>query len=843
MPFAQLSRVLAWLTALLGLELAAGWLLQVDLMVRLLPSSNATVMNTALGFMLTGSALLLGQGHWQTHWRRTVAVLLIVVGSLILAEDVLDLSLGLDWPTLHHRISEHTPRPGRAAPNTCMAMMLIGLALLNYERCRAGKARLVFALCCAAQLVLVVSGLVGLLLDPTLMFGWYKFNRMAAPTALGLTLATLSMLAHHQSFALEAAVNSRSQQRGILISGTLILLGMGMAAALTTFVIFANYQQAAIRSRLLAEITSQTRLAEYMIDHARSDTASLTAQPLLRSLIETTAKGHHPDDAARLAATLHSMLQQGFSTLTLTWMDATPALTMGQMAQPVQMKVALAKGEESTILWSQAGFFFESSSFITGPNGHAIARLTAVAPMSALSSIYTPSDDPASSADFFICGQDDERVKCFPSRRHPAPLSLPPRTVRSTLPIDRGLAGESGVDTTQDFRGVNVVAAFSHIGNSGLSVVSKIDAVELYEPINFLLSRSAVLLAIALAVGTLLLRRTVAPLVRSILRSESQSRASEARAIASERRLRSITDNVPSLIGFIDNKLIYRFANATHERWFGKRIDQIIGASPEFLLGSTMFRHALPDMLKALEGIAALDKTYASDGSIDSMPDYLSVSFIPERDEDNTVIGFNVVAFDTTEHHEHQAAMAHLAYHDGLTDLPNRRLFQDRLGHALARAQRNKTLMALMYLDIDKFKQINDLLGHEIGDLLLKEFGRRLVASVRATDTVARMGGDEFTIVMEGLHSRDDALAVARKILIAIRSPFELNRKVLSVTTSIGIAYSDMANTTNETLRQRSDLALYAAKGAGRNRYACFDDSSAPPSPLQPDVEPDNSRT
>ena len=174
---------------------------------------------------------------------------------------------------------------------------------------------------------------------------------------------------------------------------------------------------------------------------------------------------------------------------------------------------------------------------------------------------------------------------------------------------------------------------------------------------------------------------------------------------------------------------------------------QVIGKKPQDVLDSRTFQIAEPHVQKTLAG-EAVQSIYKTNGAWGAMPAYVSASLIPDRDENGRVKGFNVLAFDTTEQHDHQQALAHLAYHDSLTELPNRRLFHDRLQQALTRARRQSQLTALMYLDIDRFKHINDTLGHDCGDLLLRVFALRLPQVVRSTDTVAGLGGDEFTIIV-----------------------------------------------------------------------------------------------
>ena len=167
---------------------------------------------------------------------------------------------------------------------------------------------------------------------------------------------------------------------------------------------------------------------------------------------------------------------------------------------------------------------------------------------------------------------------------------------------------------------------------------------------------------------------------------------------------------------------------------------------------------------------------------------------------------------------ESRAQLERAAQYDGLTGLPNRNLLGDRLEQALARARRNRQLISLFYLDLDRFKDINDARGHAAGDALLKAFAERLNACVRETDTVARLGGDEFVILLEDVREDGDARAVADKIIDAMRREFHVDSKALRVTTSIGVAFT-RGDTTSEDLMKQADAALYEAKGAGRNRY------------------------
>ena len=161
----------------------------------------------------------------------------------------------------------------------------------------------------------------------------------------------------------------------------------------------------------------------------------------------------------------------------------------------------------------------------------------------------------------------------------------------------------------------------------------------------------------------------------------------------------------------------------------------------------------------------------------------------------------------------------HLAHHDALTELPNRILFYDRLNLAIAKARRDKELVAILYMDLDGFKLINDTLGHDAGDALLRETAKRIIACIRESDTVARMGGDEFTVILCNGRSPEDITRVASKIIAAIASPFMLNGKNCSVSVSIGISFYPDNGETPDQLVKIADASMYLAKQGGKNCY------------------------
>ena len=201
----------------------------------------------------------------------------------------------------------------------------------------------------------------------------------------------------------------------------------------------------------------------------------------------------------------------------------------------------------------------------------------------------------------------------------------------------------------------------------------------------------------------------------------------------------------------------------------------------------------------------------------------------PISDPEGLVTGAVMVLHDISETVAMAERMAYLAHYDALTGLPNRVLLRDRVEQALAYAQRNGTSVAVMYLDLDGFKQVNDALGHDAGDLLLVEFSRRLCAAVRGSDTVCRQGGDEFVVLLAGPADADHAALVAEKILGTCEASFELQGQRVRVGVSGGIALYPAHGESFEELSRHADAAMYASKRNGRGRFYLYTSAGTSP--------------
>lgn len=290
----------------------------------------------------------------------------------------------------------------------------------------------------------------------------------------------------------------------------------------------------------------------------------------------------------------------------------------------------------------------------------------------------------------------------------------------------------------------------------------------------------------------------------------------QLRQQTSERLLRNVTDNLPALISFIDTNECFQFNNLPYETWFDRPLAEITGRRVVDLLSQEEYARHQPAFAKALSGQKA-EFEFASTGK--SGTSVYQVSYLPQSDEHDSLTGVCVMINDITALKQVESQLRILARFDTLTGLPNRNQFDEKLADAIARSRRTGQPIALMFLDIDHFKSINDTLGHHAGDEVLREFSLRLTRSVRQTDTVARLAGDEFVIVLEGVNLTHQSTTVAQKIIAAMRSEFDILGNHRNVSTSIGIAIGHADESDGSALLRRADAALYRAKDAGRNTF------------------------
>jgi diguanylate cyclase (GGDEF)-like protein/PAS domain S-box-containing protein len=290
----------------------------------------------------------------------------------------------------------------------------------------------------------------------------------------------------------------------------------------------------------------------------------------------------------------------------------------------------------------------------------------------------------------------------------------------------------------------------------------------------------------------------------------------QAQAIYKDRMLKAAFETIPDLFFLLNEDGVINYYHASNDRCLDALPKNLIGKSIVDVLPLELANKFKRNINKVITNQGVVSFEYELEVAKGFIYYEARISRLPEYKQ------IVIIVRDITEKHKAAEIIRHHAYYDALTLLPNRFLALDRLSQLLNEAQRNNEKIAVLFIDLDDFKKVNDTLGHEIGDRLLIESAKRLNQVVRKEDTVGRLGGDEFIVLLRGLDNDRNSLSIVENILKVFRQPFHLNGRELTLTLSLGIAlYPDNGKTPSELLRN-ADIAMYQAKASGRNTYSFF---------------------
>jgi diguanylate cyclase (GGDEF)-like protein/PAS domain S-box-containing protein len=801
--------------ALLGAAVAIGWILRIPVLVQVSHGLTPMVLNTALCFVLSGMAVL---ASLRPQWRRAVQALasgLLALSAAVTLQYAVGADFGIDAPALHRWLSpDIAVHPGRMSAFTGIAFIAASLGmLLATGPSRGGTDTLALAFATVTGAVGALA-LLGYLFELNLVYARYALGLVALHTAAGLLALCAALWLR---FVRERRVHFwkrlAPQDRITLASATILTL-VALAVAVGVFAALQARVTQALSDGLATSLRYRVLLAEEAIEAGLQRTRILAGRPApARALRRLEERSGDTEAAAQLSQSAASLVAGGY--LAVSYYDARgrQIVAAGRELRDPALVVALPGSPGATLAWKDGFVISEryAISDATGTVGAAVVQT----PVHALDDLLNDAYRLGQTGEVGMCTQLGERLGCFPQRQVAEVYFVPARASDGApLPMTRGLEGESGVVLTRDYRGENVIAAYAPVAKSALAMVVKMDTAEIYAPVRERLLIVLPVLAILIAAGTWLQRARVRPLAARLAQSE---RAAQDRHHALESMMANVADGMMLLEA--DGTI--RSWNAAAQRLFGYSAEEVVGRNLSMLV---------PEDLREAN-IAATHRFLATGES--KVIGRAGLSY-PARRKDGSRFDLEftvtrmwggeaprlVAVFrDITERKKAERWLTQLALHDALTGLPNRANFDQHVEDAFARLRRSGGQLALMLMDVDRFKRVNDSLGHAAGDLLLAAFAKRIKGAVRESDFVARVGGDEFTIVTEGLRGTEDATAIAEKVLAAMRDPLDVDGNTLKASASIGIAlYSE--GDTPKTLMHRADVALYEAKGAGRARYS-----------------------
>lgn len=312
------------------------------------------------------------------------------------------------------------------------------------------------------------------------------------------------------------------------------------------------------------------------------------------------------------------------------------------------------------------------------------------------------------------------------------------------------------------------------------------------------------------------------PSLLFIVKDIQQQREAEAKLRSSEQRFRGTFENAPLGMMLADTSGRIFQANRFAADLLAYAGEDLPGTHLSRLVPASDRTRLLERLEKLISGEIPLSHSERRLVAQTGLEIWVNFRVVVQRNDEGNPLYFIIQMADISETKRSQDRMERLAFYDTLTNLANRRLYNDRLQQAINNSQRNQRSAALMYLDLDQFKRVNDTLGHDAGDSLLKHVASRLQKCVRSHDTVSRPGGDEFTIILDGIDNVSEASRVAENILEELRKPVSIAGQQLVVTTSIGISLMPQDSLDAQTLMRNADMAMYKAKERGRNNYQFF---------------------
>ena len=468
-----------------------------------------------------------------------------------------------------------------------------------------------------------------------------------------------------------------------------MLIVATLTAGLTGFVMQQQTLQTALRQSLQTEVHDRATTYRFLIRENIAnikialfgDRLTLAAGQLLGTTGRPTAKLAEQ----RFLDVAHEVSGDVFSSIVVLDRASQPVSIFGEYDRNRTVVVPITAALPTTLGWSAGRYKLHTEVPVT-IDGRAAGAILLEQTLVDFQRTVLGVDKDDVSREVVICASKSEQLECYPSAKTLQPFFISPNDLTGKpLPMTHGIAGETGITKSLDYRGNNVEAAYAPLGN-GLGLVVKKPTTALYAGIRDALKISALLMMMIALSGAILLRFLLRPM--------------------------------------------------------------------------------------------------------------------------------------TTRLRETELRLTQLARYDSLTGLPNRAELNERLESALARRHRSGKRLAVLFLDIDHFKLINDTMGHAIGDAVLKEFAKRLLLSVRSTDTVARLAGDEFVVVLEGLGDASEAEKIAQKINERVRAELNIETHHIALTTSIGVTCGFAKDLTSPDLLAMADTALYRAKSQGRNTFA-----------------------
>lgn len=600
----------------------------------------------------------------------------------------------------------------------------------------------------------------------------------------------------------------------IIISGGLLLVGLTLAAGIAVYQVMRPQIETTLKRGLEVALQGKVRLFESQIEEGLASTHAVVTRPLLiQALQQHDTQQDNTNVSRDMKRNIDALLQAGFTAAAIYDKHGNEIIQAGHFSQNRVETLPLRALNNTFLVWDDNQLILHDSKAVLNQNNQPIGSVTTERRLRQLTRSLREVRSIGKSGEFLLCElleEGGEEMVCFISKADGVDFKQLPRRINGiALPISYALDGKSGIITAKDYRQILVVASYTSLSTFGIGMVLKLDEKELYGPIIEQIKTIALYLTALVIAGILLLNWLVMPLVHKLVKSEwaAQERLKESYCLHAIRRDMELSlhadEFYPKVIAHLVEAMQFPEITSVMIKLKDKQF-----ASDRYNQ-DLMHRLQAPIVVNG-EATGWLYVVYSEDQSF----------FLPEEQDLIDTIASDLGRWIELEQADQR--IMQMATHDGLTGLPNRYLLEDRIKQALAHDQRRQEQAAVLFVDLDHFKTINDSLGHAMGDSLLQEVAARLSAIIRSEDTVVRHGGDEFIILLPNIIDNQEAKVVAQKILHELNRSFLIQEKELHIGGSIGIALFPSDGDDMETLLKNSDIAMYHAKKNGRNNYQFF---------------------
>ncbi|WP_295626953.1 EAL domain-containing protein [uncultured Nitrosomonas sp.] len=603
----------------------------------------------------------------------------------------------------------------------------------------------------------------------------------------------------------------------ILLVSSLMMIMLILLTSLTVYNVMQRKIETMAISGLEVALENKAKHIEKQITRSIANTKAISARTFLtQSLEKFYSDNSQKEGIEGLTQSAKKILSTHFSGIEFYDTSDNLILGAGNLSKQGEFTVKLnTESDINTILFWNHGFIVQNSIQLINEYSEPIGRVITEERMPDLTRVFTEATLIGNTGDFLLCAPikgNDLETDCFLRTANDDKFKRMQRIINNEpLPVHFALEGQSGIIFTKDYRQIEVLATYTPIAY-GLGAVLKINKDEVNSYSAAQLRTIIFYLALILFFGIAIINWFTFPLIQRIAgqkESYTKERLNENICLQKIRNNLDLNQGTEETCKNILKSLlpVFEFQEFTVARI---KLQEKQYFTPNY-------QENLPNCISAAivssgQQCGLLQVAYIS--SSPSTPTY----------QQNLI---DTIAHDLGrwyERKEVEERIIKMATHDALTGLPNRHLLQDRIQQALAYDMRLQRQMAVLFIDLDHFKTINDSLGHEIGDLLLKAVADRLRLCIRNEDTVARQGGDEFIVVLNSIAESLDAAKVAQKILDSLMQSFHIHNNELHINGSIGIAVFPDDGVNAETLLKNSDVAMYHAKKNGRNNYQFFTD-------------------